>query len=74
MPERFERVYNMWLSNIRDWCVSRQLWWGHRIPVWCAPLSLPTPVEPYLNLPGVLILRSKGLIAKFSSAQLTVFM
>ena len=36
VPERFEKVYNMWLENIRDWCVSRQLWWGHRIPVWCA--------------------------------------
>ena len=38
VPERFEKVYNMWLSGIRDWCVSRQLWWGHRIPVWCAPI------------------------------------
>eukprot|EP00878_Enallax_costatus_P006975 GHUV01007309.1.p1 GENE.GHUV01007309.1~~GHUV01007309.1.p1 ORF type:complete len:960 (+),score=265.70 GHUV01007309.1:224-2881(+) len=34
MPERFEKIYNMWLENIKDWCVSRQLWWGHRIPVW----------------------------------------
>ena len=34
VPERFSRVYLNWLENIRDWCVSRQLWWGHRIPVW----------------------------------------
>lgn len=34
VPERFERTYRQWLENIRDWCVSRQLWWGHRIPVW----------------------------------------
>ena len=34
MPERFERIYLNWMENIRDWCVSRQLWWGHRIPVW----------------------------------------
>ena len=34
LPERFEKVYNYWLENIKDWCISRQLWWGHRIPVW----------------------------------------
>ena len=34
VPERFTSVYLNWLENIRDWCVSRQLWWGHRIPVW----------------------------------------
>ncbi len=37
IPRRFEKIYFHWLENIRDWCISRQLWWGHRIPAWyCA--------------------------------------
>ena len=34
IPERFESVYYNWLENIKDWCISRQLWWGHQIPAW----------------------------------------
>lgn len=44
VPERFTRTYNNWLENIRDWCISRQLWWGHRIPAWycddCGEISV----------------------------------
>lgn len=34
VPERFAKIYYHWMENIRDWCISRQLWWGHRIPAW----------------------------------------
>ncbi|WP_126427953.1 valine--tRNA ligase [Brevibacillus marinus] len=34
VPERFKQTYLRWIENIRDWCISRQLWWGHRIPAW----------------------------------------
>ncbi len=37
VPERFAKVYFHWLENIEDWCLSRQLWWGHRIPAWYGP-------------------------------------
>ncbi len=44
VPERFNKVYMDWLENIHDWCISRQLWWGHRIPVWycdnCGQMSV----------------------------------
>ena len=36
-PEHWEKVYAQWLANIQDWCISRQVWWGHRIPAWYGP-------------------------------------
>ncbi len=43
VPEHFEKVYFNWMENIDDWCISRQLWWGHRIPVWyCAECGKQT--------------------------------
>lgn len=37
VPPKFKNIYRHWMSNIKDWCISRQLWWGHRIPAWFLP-------------------------------------
>src|SRR6476661_6900762 len=42
-PRHWEKVYAQWLENIRDWCISRQIWWGHRIPAWYAKSQTPNP-------------------------------
>jgi valyl-tRNA synthetase len=46
-PENYEKIYLEWMTNIHDWCISRQLWWGHRIPAWhcsvCHKITVPQP-------------------------------
>ncbi|MDD4123263.1 MAG: valine--tRNA ligase [Bacilli bacterium] len=39
IPERFEKIFCNWMENIEDWCISRQLWWGHRIPAWYSKID-----------------------------------
>jgi valyl-tRNA synthetase len=60
-PERWSKVYLNWLENIQDWCISRQLWWGHRIPVWyrkgldrekLTPDDLRDPSKIHVSLDG----------------------
>ncbi|MEP6956632.1 MAG: class I tRNA ligase family protein, partial [Chthoniobacterales bacterium] len=52
-PAHWEKVYEQWLTNIQDWCISRQVWWGHRIPAWYATsASNPAPVARVSNLPS----------------------
>ena len=50
IPRTWENTYFHWLENVRDWCISRQLWWGHRIPVWycedCDHVNVPLEGEP----------------------------
>ena len=45
-PERYAKVYQAWLENLRDWPISRQLWWGHQIPIWSQDLELPAETGP----------------------------
>lgn len=47
-PQRFLNIFNNWLKNIEDWCISRQLWWGHSIPVWYKGKE----IKVQINSPG----------------------
>ena len=47
VPEEQEKTWFQWLDNIRDWCVSRQLWWGHQIPAWFATKTGETNVDKF---------------------------
>jgi valyl-tRNA synthetase len=46
-PARYAKTYEQWHDNIRDWCISRQLWWGHRVPVWSLPESAPLKINDF---------------------------
>ncbi len=49
IPRRFEKTYFNWLENIRDWCISRQLWWGHQLPVWYCGSQNLSPLQKQMN-------------------------
>ncbi|MEI9892701.1 MAG: class I tRNA ligase family protein [Chthoniobacter sp.] len=53
-PERWAKVYDHWLEGIQDWCISRQLWWGHRVPVWSIELGGDEVVRRFPQLKSVM--------------------
>jgi len=46
-PPKFKSTYRHWMENVKDWCISRQLWWGHQIPVWYYPSHIGANVDPF---------------------------
>ncbi|MCL2434448.1 MAG: valine--tRNA ligase, partial [Clostridia bacterium] len=76
-PDRFGRTYLTWMENIRDWCVSRQLWWGHRIPAWYCPcgetiVSRETPLA-CTNCGGNKITQDEDVLDTWFSSALWPF-
>lgn len=79
-PERWKKVYLNWLYNIKDWCISRQIWWGHRIPVWycenkeCPPIvSAEDKVESCPNCGSKNVIQDKDVLDTWFSSWLWPF-
>lgn len=68
-PQRFKKLFDNWMHNIQDWCVSRQLWWGHRIPAWYKNGEIKVQVES----PGVLWQQDEDVLDTWFSSALWPF-
>ncbi len=78
VPERFEKIYNHWLEDIKDWCISRQLWWGHRIPAYycddCGEMTVSRqPVTVCPKCGGTHIRQDEDVLDTWFSSQLWPF-
>ncbi|KPJ86111.1 hypothetical protein AMJ57_00475 [Parcubacteria bacterium SG8_24] len=71
LPERFEKVYFHWMENLRDWCISRQIWFGHRIPVWyCQSCHVDEETEGRAGAAGRVMASREGIVVSAGEAPL----
>ncbi len=82
IPKRFDKVYFHWMNNIRDWCISRQLWWGHQIPVWycrneaekkCKPIASVAEPKKCGTCKGVHFVQDQDTLDTWFSSGLWTF-
>ncbi len=82
IPKRFDKIYFHWMTNIRDWCISRQLWWGHQIPVWycrneakkkCKPVASVTEPKQCATCKGVHFVQDQDTLDTWFSSGLWTF-
>jgi valyl-tRNA synthetase len=73
MPERYERIYYHWIDNLRDWNVSRQIWFGHRIPAWFKKDGLGEEVKVQLDSPGEGWVQDEDVLDTWFSSGLWTF-
>jgi valyl-tRNA synthetase len=78
VPERFDKIFIHWLENVRDWCISRQLWWGHRIPAWycddCGEITVSrTDVTSCSHCQGTNIRQEEDVLDTWFSSALWPF-
>jgi valyl-tRNA synthetase len=77
VPENWVNTYNQWMNNIQDWCISRQLWWGHQIPAWYDPegnvIVARNEAEAQAQAPGKVLRRDPDVLDTWYSSALVPF-